>query len=61
VLLGHVRTLASCGAAVVVTAHHVQRAQADVTHELELAAGVVQYCGPLRDRKLRALRAEVAR
>jgi molybdate transport system ATP-binding protein len=60
-LLDHMRTLASCGVAVVVTAHHVQDAQVDVTHELELTAGEVLYCGPLRDRKARALRTEVTR
>ena len=33
----------------------------DATHELELIAGEVHYCGPLRERNARALRAEVAR
>ena len=60
VLLAHVRALANCGAAVVMSAHRAQDAQ-DATHELELIAGEVHYCGPLRERNARALRAEGAR
>jgi molybdate transport system ATP-binding protein len=60
VLLEHVRALANSGTAVVVTAHHAHDAHEDVTHELELVAGEVRYCGPLRDRNARAPRAQVA-
>ena len=60
VLLERVRALANGGAAIVMTAHHAQDADAAVTHELELLAGEVHYCGPLRDPEARAA-ARVAR
>lgn len=43
-----VRSLAAGGAAVLMSAHHRTDAQDGVTHELELDAGQVRYCGPLR-------------
>jgi molybdate transport system ATP-binding protein len=61
VLLDHVRTLVGSGVAVVMSAHHAQDAQHDVTHELELIAGDMRYSGPLRDRNARVLRGEVSR
>jgi molybdate transport system ATP-binding protein len=48
VLLECVRALAAAGASIVMTAHQARHADAAVTHELELVAGQMRYCGPLR-------------
>jgi molybdate transport system ATP-binding protein len=61
VLLGRVRALAASGAAILMTAHHADAADRGVTHELELLAGEVHYCGPLRPRTARPAGARAAR
>jgi ABC-type molybdenum transport system ATPase subunit/photorepair protein PhrA len=47
-LLERVLELAAGGTAVVVSAHHLGGWLDHATHELELTAGRVRYCGPIR-------------
>lgn len=52
-LMRRVTAAAASGTAVVVTTHRLHDWPGCATHELELAAGRVRYCGPLRPRGAR--------
>lgn len=55
-LMRRVTAVAASGTAVVVTTHQLHDWPGCATHELELAAGRVRYCGPLRPRRARTAR-----
>jgi molybdate transport system ATP-binding protein len=48
VLAGEMRRLAGQGVTIVITAHSLHEWHSCATHELELAAGLARYCGPVR-------------
>ncbi len=55
-LQGRLQRLVSGGMALVMATHHRSEWPACTTHELELAAGRVLYCGPVRAQSLKAAR-----